>query len=83
MTRRVQVLKRAEILALAGDLEHSPDCKGWGSRTAMLAYEKDGRDYVDQACTIPIESTCTCGYWATLHAARQKIRTLLPDADPS
>lgn len=76
------VLRRAEILALAGDLEHSPDCWWAGTIPVFYLRASDGTKWWDPECTEPYEKPpCTCGYFTTLDEARRKIRLLLPDAD--
>lgn len=66
-----------EMMVLAGNMEHAPSCV-W-SQPVSFAYRDDaGGLWEDAAFTIPHEwPACTCGYFATLDAGRDKLRAEL------
>jgi hypothetical protein len=71
-------LTRMEIMVLAGDLEHSWDCKA--GCPEMFYRDDAGNDWTDSTGTVPhVEAVCSCGYFAALASGQEKMRAMLVD----
>ena len=71
-------LTEAEILAIADEMEHSPEC-AWSNPATCVSYvAEDGSRWADEYQTIPwTERPCTCGYWALRDSAKAKLTAVL------
>lgn len=75
MTEQLSV---TEMLALAGDLSHSPNCPWEDSSSVVAVMDAYGNLWTDYTLTVPyVEPPCTCGYFVHVKSGREKLRAMI------
>lgn len=70
-------LTEAEMRVLASDLEHGLDC-AYSEAATVYYCDEEGGEWLDEEATVPyVAPACTCGYFALLESAREKLQAEL------